>query len=94
MDTTSLIEIVVAIIVAYFLIKFIISPIIKIIVGIIILFVLIYLLQKFFGVNLNQILTPFGISFDINNESSWISWILNPFKYFIDQAKILLNFIS
>ena len=93
MDFTSLIEIIVAIFVIYFFIKLIVSPVIKIILGIIIFLVFIYILQKFFGFNLNQVLTPFGISF---NSSKWglgLNWLLGPINYFIEQIKTFLSFI-
>jgi len=90
MDTTSLIEIVIAIVAAYFIIKFVVSPIIRAVLGIIIFLVAIYLLQRFFGFNLDQILAPFGISL---NSSKWglnLNWILGPANYYVDQIKTFL----
>jgi putative flippase GtrA len=93
MDITSLIEIAVVIVVIYFFIKFIVSPIVRIAVGIIILIVFIYLLQRFFGFNMDQVLSPFGVSL---NPSKWninIDWISNPVNSIIDQIKSFLSFI-
>ena len=94
MDLTSLIEIVIAIIVVFFIVKFIVSPIIKIIVGIVILIVFIYILQKFFGFDINQVLSPFGISLQ---PDTWgginLNWILGPANYYIDQIKNFISFI-
>jgi hypothetical protein len=91
-DFTSLIIIVVAIVVAYFFIKFIVSPIIKIITGIIFFLILIYFLQKF-GFNFNKILSPFGISLDLNNWIQNFYWVLNPINYLINQALLFFHFI-
>jgi hypothetical protein len=89
MDITSLILIVVIVVAIYLFIKFVVSPVVKIILGIIIFLILIYLLQRFFGFNLDQILTPFGISLNL---SKWnFNWILESAKYYTNQAKIFLN---
>ncbi len=93
MNFTSFIEILVAIVVAYFLLKFIVSPVIKIVVGIIIIFVFIYLLQRFFGFNLNNVLSPFGITVDLNKWQMNFGWLLSPLNYIANQADNFLNFI-
>jgi len=93
MDLTSLIEIVIAIIVIYFFIKFIVNPIARLILGIISFLILIYILQKYFGFNLNNILSPFGISLNTNKwgvDLNWISW---PINYCIGLIKSSLNFL-
>ena len=93
MDLTSLIEIVIGIVIIYFFIKFIVNPVIRIILGIIIFFLFIYILQHFLGFNFDNILAPFGISF---NSSKWglnLGWLLNPINYYINQIKIFLNYI-
>ncbi|MFA6190319.1 MAG: hypothetical protein WC711_02265 [Candidatus Staskawiczbacteria bacterium] len=93
MDTTLLIEIVIAIIVAYFLIKFIVSPLIKLVVGILAVLTIIYLLQRFFGFDIDKITEPFGISL---NSSEWgqnFSWIINPINYVINQIESFIKFV-
>ena len=94
MDVTTLVEIVIAIVVLYFLIRFVVSPIVKAVVGVVIFIVLIYLLQRFFGFNLDQVLAPFGISF---NSSKWsglnLNWILGPANYYVDQIKNFMSYI-
>jgi hypothetical protein len=64
MDFTSLIAIIVAIIAIYIFIRFILSPIIKIILGVVIFLSLIYLLKRFFGLDLNDILTSLSTLFN------------------------------
>ena len=86
MDLTSIIEIAVVIAIVYFLIKFIVSPIIKALVGIATLIILVSILQRFFGFNLDQVLAPFGISF---NSSKWglnLDWFLNPINYYLNKG--------
>jgi hypothetical protein len=93
MDIISIIGIIVAILVLYVFLRFIVSPIIKAVIGVLIFFVFIYLLQRLFGFNLNQILAPFGISFDISHWGLNLNWIMTPINYFVDQFKNLLNII-
>ena len=93
MDITSIIEIIVAVLVVFFLIKFIVSPIIKIFVGIISVLILFYILQKYFGFDIDKVLSPFGISLNMNNWGQGFNWILSPINYFADQIKIFINFI-
>ena len=93
MDLTTIIEIAVAIVVIFFFIKFIVSPIIKIIMGIIIFIVLLYLLQRFFGFNIDQVLTPFGISLKSSSWNMNLNWILGPANYYVDQIKNFSTFI-
>jgi len=90
MDTTLLIEIIAVIVVVYFLIKFIVSPVIKIVIGIIAILLLIFLLQRFFGFDIDKVLSTFGISLNINKWSQSFNWILNPANYYIDQIKNFL----
>jgi len=93
MDLTLFIVIVLAIVVIYLFIKFILSPVLRIIFGIIIFIILIYFLQRFFGFDLNRILSPFGISLNLNKLYLSISWILLPINYLIDQVKNFLIYI-
>ncbi len=87
MDVATLVEIVVAIVIAYFLIKFIVSPIIKIAIGIISILIMIFLLQRFFGFNIDEVLSKFGISLNLNKWGSDFNWILSPLFYFVDKIK-------
>lgn len=87
MDTTSIVEIVIAIVVIYLFIKFIVSPVIKVILGVIIFFFLIYLLQRFFGFSADQILAPFGISFNSGKWALSFNWLLGPANYYISQIE-------
>ena len=92
MDLTTLIEIIIAAFIIYLFIKFIVSPVVKIILGIIIFIVLVYLLQRFFGLEPDKILAPFGISLD-----KWglnLNWIQGTVNHYIQQIKIknFLNF--
>ena len=91
MDTTSIVEIVIAVVVVYFFIKFIVSPVIKAILGVIIFLFLIYLLQRYLGFNLNQVLAPFGISFDPSRWGVSFNWLSGPIDYYINQIE---NFAS
>lgn len=91
MDITSFIAIVIAIVIAYFFIKLIVSPLIKAIAGVIIFFIAIYLLQRFTEFNLDRILTPFGISLNLNEWGFNFNSISGYANYYIEQAK---NFIS
>jgi membrane-associated PAP2 superfamily phosphatase len=93
MDTASLIGIIIVIVVAYFLIKFIISPIIRAILGVIIFLILLYLLQRFFSFNLDKTLAPYGISLNINNWLSKLSWILNPINYLINKGASIFHYL-
>ena len=93
MDISSLIGIIVVIIVAYFLIKFIISPILRIIIGVVFLVAALYFLQKLFGFNLNQLLTPLGISFDLNKWIDSFGWILSPATYYMEKIKSFFVYI-
>ncbi|MCX6718528.1 MAG: hypothetical protein NTY81_02935 [Candidatus Staskawiczbacteria bacterium] len=93
MDSTSLIAIIIAIIVIYLFIKFVVSPVLRIIFGVIIFLILIYLLQRFFGLNLDEIFAHFGISL---NSSKWgpsLNWLLSPVNYCTDQIISFFNFI-
>jgi hypothetical protein len=87
MDLTSLIAIVIAVIVIYLFIKFVVSPVLRVIFGIIVFLVLIYILQRFFGFNIDQVFTPFGIHFGKTN----LDWMAGPVNYCINQIKNLLN---
>lgn len=91
MDYASLITIIITIIIIYFLIKLIISPIIKAVLGIITFLIIIYILQKFFGFDLNKILTPFGIN--LNTESWNLNWLTGPVDYYVNMIKSFLDFI-
>lgn len=93
MDTTLLIEIIVAAFVIFLFIKFVVSPVIKVILGVIIFLFLIYLLQRFFGIGLDKILAPFGISLNLDRWSSAINWIFSPLDGYIQQLKNLANFV-
>ena len=93
MDISSLIAIVIAIVAIYFFIKLIVSPIIKAVLGVIIFIAVIYLLQRFFGFNIDQILAPFGISFNLGNWGPGFNWILGPANYYIDQIQNFANFV-
>ena len=93
MDFTSLIEIIAVIVVIYLFIRFIVSPVLKAVVGIIIFIVLIYLLQRYMGFNFDQILAPFGISF---NSSKWglnLNWLFGPINYYVDQISSFFHYI-
>ena len=87
MDFTSLIIILAVIVVFYLFIKFVVNPVIKAIIGIAALLILIYLLQRFFGFSLDQILAPFGISFNLNNWGFNLDWIMNPINSLINQSE-------
>lgn len=89
MDFTQLITIIVAVAIIYLIIKFIVSPIIKVIAGVIIFLLFAYILHRF-GFDFNKILSPLGISLDVNGWINSISWIFAPVNYFIDQAKNFL----
>jgi len=93
MDTTSIIELIVAIFVVLIFIKFIVSPFIKIILGIIIFLFLLYLLQRLFGFNIDSALAPFGIHSNLNQWVIKSNWIFGPVNYYIDQVKIFANSI-
>jgi hypothetical protein len=93
MDISSLIAIVIAIVAIYFFIKLIVSPIIKAVLGVIIFIAVIYLLQRFFGFNIDQILAPFGISFNLANWGPGFNWILGPANHYIDQIQNFANFV-
>jgi hypothetical protein len=93
MDITSLIEIVIAVVVVYFFLRFIISPVLKAVVGVIFFIVLIYLLQRFFGFNIDKVLSPFGINLNLNKLGLNLNWILGPADYYINQVKNFLNYI-
>jgi hypothetical protein len=54
---------------------------------------LIYILQRTFGFDINQILAPFGISFDSNKFGSSFNWLLTPLNNSIDKAKDFWNLI-
>lgn len=90
-DLTSIIEIVIAIAIIYLFVKFIAFPVVRIILGIIVFLVLIYILQRFFNLNLNQLLEHFGISFDTSKWGLNINWILAPLNPYIDQIKNFIN---
>ncbi len=93
MDLTSIIEIVVVIAIVVFLIKFIVSPIIKIAIGILLILGLIYVLQRYFGFDVDKILSPFGVSVNVDKWNQSFDWILTPANYYLDQAKTFFNFI-
>ncbi len=89
MEVASLIAIVVTIIVIYFFVKLIVSPIIKAIVGVIIFIVVVYVLQRL-GFDFDQMLSPFGISLNLNSWITKLNWIFGPANHYIDQAKTFL----
>lgn len=91
MDTILLISIIVVIVVIYFFVKFIVSPVIKAILGFIIFLVAIYLLQKFLGLDLNKILSPYAGY--LNKWGINLNWILETANYYIDKVKTFLYFI-
>jgi hypothetical protein len=93
MDFTSVIQIIVAIAVIYLLIKFIVNPIIKIAVGILLILGLIYVLQRYFNFNIDKILSPLGISVNVDKWDQSFSWILTPANYYLDQVKNFIDFI-
>ncbi len=93
MDFTSIIEIVVVVAIAYFLIRFIVSPVIRLVFGIIIFLIVVTLLQRFFGFDIDQILSQFGIHLNLNKWILSFNWILGPADRYIDQIKNFLNFI-
>ena len=90
MDTATIIAIIVLIILVYFFIKLILSPVIRALLGIVIFMILIYVLQRF-GFDLDKILSPFGISLNINKWGLYFQWILGPINYFIDYIKNLFS---
>ncbi len=92
MDTTLIIELIIAVFIVWLFIKFIISPVLKIIIGIVIFLFLFYLLQKFFGLSIDKLLAPLGISLNLD---SWIlkfSWILAPIDGYINKVKDFIIF--
>lgn len=93
MDVNSLIAIVIAIIVIYFFIKFVVNPAIKVILGIVVFLIIIYLLQRFFGFDLNQVLTPFGIHLKLEKMGIDLNWISEPVNYVIIQIENFMSFI-
>lgn len=93
MDLTSLIEIIIAIVIIYFFIRFIVSPVFRIVFGVIAFFILIYLLQKFLGFDVNKVLSPFGISFDMAKWNLNFGWLLGPMNYYLGKIEIFLRFI-
>lgn len=58
MDIIGLIEIIAAILIIYLFIRFIVNPMLKLVLGVIGFIILLYLLQRFFNLNLEQILKP------------------------------------
>jgi len=91
-DLTSLVAIAVIIVVIYFFLKLIVSPLIRVILGIVIFIIALYLLQRFFGFDVNKVLSPFGISVP----SDWIvdiGTIFGPFNYYIEQIKSFASFL-
>lgn len=94
MDIAILIAIILAIAAIYFVIKFIINPVIKAVAGIVVFLILIYLLQRFFNFDLERILTPFGISFNMSAWGQGLGWIVQPINAIIDQIKSIINFLG
>ncbi len=93
MDTTSLIEIIIAVLVVFAFIKFIVSPVIKFVLGILIFLFLLYLLQRFFGIGLDKLLAPFGVSLDPNSWGLNFDWVPAPINYYMEQVKSFANYI-
>ena len=85
MDITSIVEIIVGIVIIYFFIRFIVSPILRIVAGVIAFFILIYVLQRFFGFNISEVLSHFGISFDSSKSVVDLNWIFQPIENIINQ---------
>jgi len=90
MDIASLITIGIAILLVYFFIRLVVSPVIRFILGVIMFLIILYAL-KTFGFDFNKILSPLGISLDINGFISKLDWVLGPLKYYIDQIKYFIN---
>lgn len=93
MDIISLIEIIIAIGVICLFIRFIVSPVLRVVLSIVGFIVLIYLLQRFFGFNIDQVLSPFGISLNINKLGINLNWIMEPVNHYIDQIKSFISYI-
>ncbi len=92
MDTTLLIEIVVAIFIVWLFVKFIVNPVLKIVVGIIIFLFLIYILQRFFGLSIDKLLAPFGISLNLDSWVSKFNWLFSPLDGYINKIKDFIIF--
>lgn len=85
MEITSIIAIAVAIVVIYFFIKLVISPAIKAVGGIILFLAALYILQKYFNLDIDRILSPFGITLNLSKLISGLGWIFDPIVYYINK---------
>ena len=85
MDINSIIAILLAIVIIYFFIKLVLNPAIKVILGVIVFILIIYILQRM-GINFQQLLSPFGISFNAPNFGLNFNWILGPIDYLMNQG--------
>jgi len=94
MELSLIITIIIAIIIIYLFIKFIALPILRLVLGIIVFLLLIYIVQRLFGFQINQLLAPFGISFNLNGwELNLNYWLLEPINRFIDQIKSFFRYL-
>jgi len=93
MDTTLLIEIIIAVVIVWLFIKFIASPAIKLILGIIIFLFLLYLLQRLFGLDIDRIFASIGIHTNLDNWATKLGSILAPLNPYIDRVKSFFNYI-
>lgn len=82
-DLTSIITIAIAIAVVYFFIRFIVNPIVKIITGIIVFLVALYVLQRFFNIDVYNMLGPWGKYLDISKIGT--DWLSNFINYCVKQ---------
>jgi len=87
MDFASIITIIIAVVIIYCFIRFIAFPVVRVILGIIIFLLLLHIAQRFFGFDINNILAPFGISFDLDKWGINLDWLLKPVDYYLDQVK-------
>ena len=85
MDIKSLIAILVAIVVVYLFIKFVVSPVLRLIFSVIVFLFLLYILNRFTGFDFNQILSSFGISFNLSKWNINMDWILDPINNNLDK---------
>jgi len=84
MDFIGIGTIIVIIIIAYFGVKFIVSPILKAIFGVIVFVFLLYVITKL-GFDLNKVLAPFGLSFNI--EQLGLNRIFGPIDNILEKIK-------
>ena len=87
MDFTPLITIIISAIAIYFFIKLIVHPLLKAIGGIIVFIIIIYIMQRYFGLNLENAFGPLG---KYLNPEGWITGFTQIITQIINYIKKLL----